>query len=84
VPPRTPLEEEIASIWEDILGVEGVGVRDDFFELGGHSLLATRVLARIHDDFGIRLPLQTVFEGPTVEDLTRVMGERLLAGIQVS
>jgi len=84
VEPRTPLEQEIAGIWEDVLGVKGVGVRDDFFELGGHSLLATRVLARIHEDFGIRLPLQTVFEGPTVEDLTRVMGEQLLAGVSVS
>jgi acyl carrier protein len=79
VAPRTPLEEVVTEIWEEVLGVEGVGVRDDFFELGGHSLLATRVLSRLRQDFGISLPLQAIFEGPTVEDLTRVMGERLLA-----
>ncbi len=79
VAPRTPLEEVVAEVWEEVLGLEGVGVRDDFFELGGHSLLATRVLSRLREDFGIDLPLQVIFEGPTVEELTRVMGERLLS-----
>jgi acyl carrier protein len=78
VAPRTPLEEVVTEIWEEVLETAGIGVLDDFFELGGHSLLATRVLSRLRQDFGISLPLQAIFEGPTVEDLTRVMGERLL------
>ena len=49
VAPRTPLEERLAAIWAEVLGVERVGVHDDFFALGGHSLLAIRVLSRIRD-----------------------------------
>jgi hypothetical protein len=47
VAPRDPVEELLASIWQELLGIERVGIHDDFFELGGHSLLATRVIARV-------------------------------------
>jgi len=76
--PRTPLEALVAEIWEEVLGIEGIGVQDDFFDLGGHSLLATRVLSRLGEEFGLELPLQVIFETPTVEGLTRSMGERAL------
>jgi acyl-coenzyme A synthetase/AMP-(fatty) acid ligase/acyl carrier protein len=69
-PPRTPVEELIAEIWIDLLGIECVGVRDNFFELGGHSLLATQVISRIREAFEVELPLSKLFESPTVEGLS--------------
>ena len=57
VAPRTPVEEAVAAIWADVLGVERVGVEDDFFALGGHSLLATQIVAQVRSDFSIDLPL---------------------------
>jgi amino acid adenylation domain-containing protein len=69
VPPRTPVEELVAGIWAEVLGVEGVGVSDDFFHLGGHSLLATRVLSRVRDATGAEVPLAALFEERTVAGL---------------
>jgi acyl carrier protein len=66
VAPRDALEEQLVSIWEEVLGVERVGIHDDFFELGGHSLLATQVISRVRDAFGVELPLRSLFEEPTV------------------
>ena len=67
--PRTPLEEVIAGIWVEMLGVERVGIHDNFFTLGGHSLLGTRVIARMRDAFQLELPLRALFEAPTVCEL---------------
>ena len=66
---RTPVEEMVAGIWSEALGIERVGVEDNFFELGGHSLLATRIISRIRDAFDVELPLRAMFESPTVEGL---------------
>ncbi|HEX8275451.1 MAG TPA: amino acid adenylation domain-containing protein, partial [Longimicrobiaceae bacterium] len=71
VPPRTEVERRIAAIWEEVLGVEAVGVRDGFLELGGHSLLGTRVTMRLREALGVELPLRALFEAPTVEQLAR-------------
>jgi amino acid adenylation domain-containing protein len=68
--PRTPVEEVLAGIWEEVLGVERVGVDDDFFELGGHSLLATRITARIRETFKVEISLQHFFETPSVGGLS--------------
>jgi amino acid adenylation domain-containing protein len=69
VPPRTPLEETVATIWAQVLKIEQVGAHDNFFELGGHSLLATQIVARLRDKLQIELPLSSIFEAPTVAEL---------------
>jgi acyl-coenzyme A synthetase/AMP-(fatty) acid ligase/acyl carrier protein len=76
--PRTPLEEEIAGLWAEVMGLERVGIHDDFFALGGHSLLATRILARLDDDFGVEIPVADLFEAPTVAGLATALGTLLL------
>ncbi len=67
--PRTPLETSLVEIWEEVLGIREIGVEDNFFDLGGHSLLATRLIARIRLKLDLDLPLQRVFETPTVAGL---------------
>jgi amino acid adenylation domain-containing protein len=67
--PRGPLEEVLAGIWAEVLGVAGVGAHDNFFELGGHSLLVTQVVSRARAAFNVELPLRAVFESPTVAEL---------------
>ncbi len=78
VAPAGEVEERLASIWEELLGVTPVGVHDNFFDLGGHSLLATRVLARIDSTLGVRLPLRDVFSAPTI----RLLGGLIEAQLQ--
>jgi amino acid adenylation domain-containing protein len=64
--PRTAVEEVIAILWADVLGVERVGVHDDFLELGGHSLLLTRLASRLREAFRIEIPIRALFESLTV------------------
>ena len=76
VPPRTPLEEVLAGMWTEVLGVAEVGVLDDFFELGGHSLRATQIVTRIERTFRVALPLSRLFETPTVAGLAEALVAR--------
>jgi amino acid adenylation domain-containing protein len=69
VAPHDAFEQQLTHIWEELLGVKPIGVQDDFFELGGHSLLAVQVFAHIEKRMGIRLPLVTLFERPTIAHL---------------
>jgi acyl transferase domain-containing protein/thioesterase domain-containing protein/acyl carrier protein len=73
VAPRGELERKIAAIWQEILGLDRVGLRDNFFDLGGHSLLAVRLFNRIKKLSGQNLPLSTLFEAPTVEQLASLL-----------
>ncbi|MEG4805075.1 amino acid adenylation domain-containing protein [Microcoleus sp. ARI1-B5] len=73
VAPRTSVEEALVKIWAEVLGIKRAGIRDNFFELGGHSLLATQLVSRVRDAFGIELPLRSVFEAPTIGELSEVV-----------
>ncbi|MFI2353037.1 amino acid adenylation domain-containing protein, partial [Streptomyces sp. NPDC019443] len=73
VAPATTTEELLAGLWEQLLGVERVGVTDNFFELGGHSLLATRVNSRIRELLAVDVPLSALFDHPTVRELAVVI-----------
>ena len=74
--PSTLLERQLAQIWEHVLSIKRVGVRDNFFDLGGHSLLAVRVFSKIQNLFGKKLPLATLFKAPTVEKLAAALQEQ--------
>ena len=74
-PPRNPLEEKLAAIWRTLLEREKVGLDDDFFESGGHSLMATRLASRIQEQFGVELPLRTLFEASRFSDMAMRLAE---------
>ena len=75
VAPQTPDEELLAGLWASVLGIEQVGVHDNFFDLGGHSLLAVNLMTRIEQQFGQKLPLSTLVEGPTIEKLATFLNQ---------
>ncbi|MBD2741474.1 non-ribosomal peptide synthetase [Coleofasciculus sp. FACHB-1120] len=77
VAPRTNVEEILAGIWAEAIGIEQVGIYDNFFELGGHSLLATQVISRLRDAFNVELPLRQFFDFPTVADLAVAIAQKL-------
>jgi len=75
VAPRNEVEEAVARIWIDVLGVERVGAHDNFFDLGGHSLLATQVLSRIRQTFPVDISVRRLFQEPTVATLALAVAE---------
>jgi amino acid adenylation domain-containing protein len=74
-PPEALSEAErwLAEVWQRVLGLEGIGVDDNFFELGGHSLTAVRLVADVERTMGIRIPMSTLFEAPTVRKLAGLL-----------
>ncbi|RXG86993.1 non-ribosomal peptide synthetase [Bradyrhizobium vignae] len=79
VPARRFTEKVLSDIWIDLLKVEDLGVTDNFFDLGGHSLLAGQAMARIARALGASLPIKTIFEAPTIEELARRVDEAVAA-----
>ena len=71
--PADGLERQLLEIWRDVLDIRALGPEDDFFDSGGHSLLAVSLFARIEREIGVRLPLSTIFEAPTVRALGEVL-----------
>jgi len=69
VPPRTDVEQQLVQIWQAVLGSQSVGVCDNFFDLGGHSLIAVHLMAQIQQHFAVNLPLATLLQAPTIEQL---------------
>ncbi|MEM1169664.1 MAG: amino acid adenylation domain-containing protein [Cyanobacteria bacterium P01_H01_bin.35] len=75
VAPRNQSEEIIANIFANVLAIKKVGIYDNFFDLGGHSLLATQVISRLREAFSVEIPLQKIFESPTVAELDQKISE---------
>jgi amino acid adenylation domain-containing protein len=73
VAPKTPTEEGVAKIWQQVLRREPIGTDENFFELGGHSLLATQVISRIREQFRIELPIRAIFDHPTIVSLAKAI-----------
>jgi amino acid adenylation domain-containing protein len=69
VAPRTPIEQQIADIWSQVLKLDRVGIHDNFFELGGYSLLAIQIVSRLRPALQVEVPLPILFELPTIEAL---------------
>ena len=76
--PRTAVEEVLAGIWAEVLGLERIGIHDDFFDLGGHSLLAARLIARVGDAFHMDLPLRSLFEARTIARVAELVEATIL------
>lgn len=70
--PRNEQETALAEIWQELLGVDKIGIHDNFFELGGHSLLGTQILARLKQNFGADLGLNALFQNQTISELSAV------------
>jgi len=75
VAPRNMIEQGVAEIWQQLLGIEEVGVNDDFFDLGGHSLMAIMLAGRLRDAFQLDIPLSKIFEAPTVAEIAQIIEE---------
>ena len=73
VAPRDDLERRLVALWQEVLGLDTVGIHDSFFDLGGHSLSATRLASRIREVLAIELPLRVVFEAASVARLADVL-----------
>lgn len=80
--PRTPVEERLAVMLSALLGLEQVSVNDNFFMLGGHSLLGTQLISQIRGTFGVELALRTLFESPTIEQLSLEIERLIMAQVE--
>jgi acyl carrier protein len=80
VEPRTVTEQQIAAIWQTALGVTA-GVQHDFFEVGGNSLLAAQVVLSIRREFAVDMPLETIFDYPTISALAEIVEEAVRADV---
>ncbi len=78
VAPSNELEDDLVNTWQELLGIEQVGINDNFFELGGHSLLATMVISRFRKEFGVELSLRSFFESPTISGLALIIAQRVI------
>ncbi|MEA2601552.1 MAG: hypothetical protein QOF89_2544 [Acidobacteriota bacterium] len=71
--PQSDAERRIAGVWQELLGIEQIGVHDNFFDLGGNSLLAIRIISRLKSDLGVDVSEVSIFEGPTVASLAKIL-----------
>jgi acyl transferase domain-containing protein/acyl carrier protein len=77
IAPRNQIEQTITNIWQELIGIDRVGIYDNFFELGGHSLLAVQTISRLRETFQVELPLRTLlFDAPTVAQIATVIAAK--------
>ncbi|QYN37667.1 hypothetical protein K1T35_10735 [Pseudonocardia sp. DSM 110487] len=72
---RTGTTAVVAAVWRELFGVPRVDPDDDFFALGGHSMLAVRMSSRLRTELGLRVPVRTIMENPTVDGLSQLLAE---------
>jgi len=77
VPPHTPVEKTLSSIWREVFEVEEIGIKDSFFDFGGHSLTATKIIAAICETYQVEAELRLLFDNPTIEKLAAAITEKL-------
>jgi phthiocerol/phenolphthiocerol synthesis type-I polyketide synthase E len=82
VSPSNETERIIAGLWQDTLGIEQIGMTDNFFDLGGHSLLAIKLISRLREVFQIEIPMQTIFEYPTVKLMSEILLDMIVQQIE--
>jgi hypothetical protein len=70
VAPQSPLQHSLVAMWQEALGIDGIGLDDNFFELGGNSLLLTRLVSRLGRDHGVVIPVEQAFAAPTIANLS--------------
>lgn len=73
IAPRTDIEKLVTDIWTEVLGIQKISIEEDFFEIGGHSLTAVKIMTRIEEETGQRLPLASLFESSTIESLSLLL-----------
>lgn len=83
VAPRNKIEQTLANIWQELLGIQKVGIHDDFFELEGDSLLGTQLISRIREAFELDLPLSSLFEQSTIVDMAKFIETSLSATVKL-
>ncbi|MGW2100130.1 amino acid adenylation domain-containing protein [Streptomyces olivaceoviridis] len=79
--PRNAVERTVTVVWQELLGIERVGVHDNFFQLGGHSLLATQVASRLRKALRVDVPVRAVFDSPTPAGLAQGIADLMMAAI---
>lgn len=81
-PPQTEIEKKLVALFEELLGIEGVGIADDFFELGGHSLIAVQLGSRLREIFDVEIEPQAVFQAANIVDLAAVLQKMLIQQVE--
>jgi acyl carrier protein len=69
VTPRNETEEKLVAIWQEVLAMQRIGIKDNFFDLGGHSIKAAQLISRINKIFSVRINIQNIFKEPTIENI---------------
>jgi acyl carrier protein len=82
--PRTALEAQVGAIIGGLLGTKDLGVNDNFFLLGGNSFLGIQVIARVREKFGVEVPLHTLFEAPTIADLSAEVAQLRAGSVEAN
>jgi phthiocerol/phenolphthiocerol synthesis type-I polyketide synthase E len=80
VPASTEVERVVVNVWQDILGIDQLGIQDNFFDLGGNSLIGLKVISRLKKELNIDIPITALFEGPTVSALAKVISKEKADG----